>query len=86
MSFSPSDIQLVKNYFDGTIITFGAFLGLGVFFVGLRLYARWTSLERKSWGWDDYLILPALLSLIIHISAEIGICTHSKIIKNDCNR
>ena len=72
MSFQPSDIIFVEHKINHSIIAYGFLLGLGVLSVILRLYARWTSHERKSWGWDDGLIIPALVSFITFLSVAFG--------------
>lgn len=62
---TDSDIAFFEHHFNEAVIVNSLFLGLGILSVGLRLYNRYKSTESKSWGWDDYLILPALVSFVI---------------------
>ena len=72
MSSQQSDVELVEHYYNRDVVAFSCFFGLGILFVCLRFYARWTTDERGSWGWDDAIMLPALLSFIAYAATAIG--------------
>lgn len=52
---------------DRLVAVSTCFMILGIFFVALRFYAQRKT--TSSYGWNDYLIPPALL-------ANIGMCAH----------
>lgn len=69
--------KYLSEYSGGILIAVAiVFIVLEVLFVGSRELARYRT--KAAWGWDDYLVLPALtvnISLCVH-----GIGTLSSII------
>lgn len=64
---SPSP-EYLREYSGGTLIAVAiVFIVLGLLFVGLRELARHRT--KAAWGWDDYLVVPALV-------VNIGLCVH----------
>ncbi|KAL8898239.1 MAG: hypothetical protein Q9207_006803 [Kuettlingeria erythrocarpa] len=67
--------EYLREYSGGTLIAVAiAFIVLDLLFVGLRELARHRT--KATWGWDDYLILPALvvnISLCIHGIVMVGV-------------
>ena len=72
MAVVKSYIEIIDRTINPYIVADGVLLGLGICSVVLRLYSRWTSPERKAWGTDDALILPALISYLTMVIAELG--------------
>ncbi len=52
---------------DALVAVAVVFIVLDLLFVGLRELARYRT--KAAWGWDDYLIFPALI-------VNIGLCVH----------
>ena len=72
MADVQSNIEFINRTYDRYIVVYSVLLGLATCSVSLRLYSRWTSSERKAWGKDDVLILPALISFWVFITPSIG--------------
>ena len=82
---SPSDFppDLLNDYCGGQLLgTSIAFMILGPMFVALRFYTRVSTKARL--GWDDYLIMPALVANISLQAADIGKSCQSKLLLRVC--
>lgn len=64
--------QEYLNEYDGyrALACAGTFIGILVFCFGLRIVARW--LRKTPLSWDDWLMVPALFSIIALCGVTIG--------------
>ena len=65
MSDLQADLEFIDRVIGRYVAAHWILTALGVSSVALRLFARWKTSERRAWGWDDTLILLALIFFLL---------------------